>query len=84
MKVSSLAPHFQIEMKNAGRINAMVVHVEAASPLDDDGKKVAASDLAKRIKDVVGVTADIHVRDVGDVARSEGKAIRVIDNRKKD
>jgi phenylacetate-CoA ligase len=84
MKVSSLAPHFQIELTSAGRMDAMVVHVEAAEALDSDGKKVAATDLAKRIKDVVGVTADIQIRDVGDVARSEGKAVRVIDNRSKE
>ncbi|MEP0941724.1 MAG: phenylacetate--CoA ligase PaaK [Rhizobiaceae bacterium] len=84
MKISSLAPHFQIELKNAGRMDAMTVHVEAARTMDADGKKAAAADLVKRIKDVVGVTADIQVRDVGDVARSEGKAVRVIDNRKKD
>ena len=84
MKVTALAPHFQIELTSAGRMDAMTVHVEAAGALDGDTKNAAAADLAKRIKDVVGVTADIQVRDVGDVARSEGKAVRVIDNRKRD
>ena len=84
MKVTALAPHFQIELSNAGRMDAMTVHVEAAGAMDGDAKNAAAADLAKRIKDVVGVTADIQVRDVGDVARSEGKAVRVIDNRKRD
>lgn len=84
MKVPTLAPHFQIELINAGRMDAMTVHVEAAGAMDGDAKNVAAADLAKRIKDVVGVTANIQVRDVGDVARSEGKAVRVIDNRKRD
>lgn len=84
MKVTALAPHFQIELTSAGRMDAMTVHVETAGALDGDAKNAAAADLAKRIKDVVGVTADIQVRDVGDVARSEGKAVRVIDNRKRD
>lgn len=84
MKVPSLAPHFQIELKTAGRMDAMAVHVETAGAMNDEGKKAAAADLAERIKDVVGVTADIQVRDVGNVARSEGKAVRVIDNRNKD
>ena len=84
MKVTALAPHFQIELTSAGRMDAMTVHVETAGSLDGDAKNAAAADLAKRIKDVVGVTADIQVRDVGDVARSEGKAVRVIDNRKRD
>ena len=84
MKVTALAPHFQIELTSAGRMDAMTVQVETAGALDGDAKNAAAADLAKRIKDVVGVTADIQVRDVGDVARSEGKAVRVIDNRKRD
>ncbi len=84
MKVPSLAPHFQIELKNAGRMDAMVVHVEAGSAMDEPTKNQAAAQLAKRVKDVIGVTAEINVRDTGAVARSEGKAVRVIDNRKKD
>ena len=84
MKVTSLAPHFQIELKSAGRMDAMVIHVEASEKLDEAGKKSAAKDLAKRVKDVVGVSAEVSVRDVGEVARSEGKAVRLIDNRKKD
>ncbi len=83
MKVASLAPHFQIELKNAGRMDAMVIHVEAGSGMDEPGKKHAAAELAKRVKDVIGVTAEINVRDEGAVARSEGKAVRVIDNREK-
>jgi len=37
--------------------------------------------LKKDIKDYVGVSAQIEVRNPGMVARSEGKAIRVIDER---
>jgi phenylacetate-CoA ligase len=39
--------------------------------------------LTKRIKDVVGVSTEIVVGNPGDVARSEGKAKRVVDNRDK-
>jgi len=40
-----------------------------------------ASELKKGIKDYVGVSAIIEVCKPGEVARSEGKAVRVIDER---
>lgn len=83
MKVEALAPHFQIELTKGNRMDEMTVHVEASGDLSGDAKDSAANDLAKRIKDVVGVTARINIRDVGEVARSEGKAVRVVDNRAK-
>jgi phenylacetate-CoA ligase len=84
MKVSALAPHFQIELTRAGRLDAMVVHVEESRKHVGQSSKDAASALAKHIKDVVGVSAEIRVRKSGKVARSEGKAVRVIDNRSKE
>ncbi|MEM1303238.1 MAG: hypothetical protein AAGH17_11670 [Pseudomonadota bacterium] len=35
----------------------------------------------RRIKDVVGVTVRVVVGPDGSVARSQGKAVRIIDNR---
>ena len=40
--------------------------------------------LTKRIKDNVGVSTEIIVGEPGEVARSEGKAVRVVDNRDKE
>jgi phenylacetate-CoA ligase len=51
---------------------------------DEASKTAAARMLTKRIKDVVGVSTEIVVGEPGAVARSEGKAVRVIDNRNKD
>jgi len=84
MNVTSLAPHFQIELTNAGRMDEMVIHVEASGNMGKEGRNLAAAQLAKGVKDVVGVSAKVNVRESGAVARSEGKAVRVIDNRKKD
>ena len=44
---------------------------------------MTAKELAHHIKSVVGVSTRIEVRDPGGIARSEGKARRVIDNRPK-
>jgi phenylacetate-CoA ligase len=85
MATGGLAPHYQLELYRAGRLDAMRVHVEALPHAADDASRDAAARmLYKRIKDIVGVSTEIIVADPGGVARSEGKARRVIDNRPKE
>ena len=84
MKVPTLAPHFQIELSRSGRLDQLTVHVEQVGATDAQASAAAAADLTKRIKDVVGVSARVKVGDSGAVARSEGKAVRVLDNRPKE
>ena len=84
LRVAGLAPHFQIELTKDGPLDAMRIHVEPepdhAAP---EARSASAETLARHIKDVVGVSAAIVVADPGGVARSEGKAKRVVDNRPK-
>jgi len=83
LSTGGIAPHFQIELFRAGRMDAMRVHVESLPDKNDEASKQAASRmLAKRIKDMVGVSTEINITNPGEVARSEGKAKRVVDNRK--
>ncbi len=80
-----LAPHFQIELHRQGRMDAMQVMVEATpKEISETDKKQAAKTLAKKIKDTAGISVEIHVGNPGAVPRSEGKAVRVIDNRPKE
>jgi phenylacetate-CoA ligase len=84
MATGGLAPHFQIELYTAGRMDAMRVHVEAMPDATDELSRTAASRmLSKRVKDIVGISIEVNVGDPGAVARSEGKAKRVVDNREK-
>ena len=47
-----------------------------------DSEKVAVVDrLVSRIKDRIGTTARVEVRDPGGIERSVGKARRVVDER---
>ncbi|WP_136443312.1 phenylacetate--CoA ligase PaaK [Pacificoceanicola onchidii] len=82
MATGGLAAHYQIELFKSGRMDAMRVMVEAeASAADEASRNAAARMLAKRIKDIVGVSTEIVVGDPGSVERSQGKARRVVDNR---
>ena len=85
MATGGLAPHFQIELYKAGRMDAMRVYVEAEPDATDELSKTAAARmLTKHIKDMVGVSTEIIVGDPGSVERSQGKARRVVDNRGKE
>ena len=85
MATGGLAPYYQIELFKSGRMDSMRVFVEADLDTTDELSKTAAARmLTKRIKDIVGVSTEIIVGNPGEVARSQGKAVRVIDNREKE
>lgn len=82
MATSGLAPHFQIELTRPDRMDQMRVLCEAAEPdIGDQARAGSGRDLAARIKQSVGVSVSVDVAEVGGVARSAGKAVRIVDNR---
>ncbi len=84
LKVDELAPHFQVELSRHGRMDEMTVNVEALPDHADNAERAgAAAELARRIKQVIGITVRINVTEPGGVARSQGKAQRIVDNRPK-
>ena len=84
LTVNGLAPHFQIELTQEGRMDAMTIHVEMeALEAGEEVRLAACRQLGERIKDVVGVTVRVNATDPGGVARSQGKAVRIIDKRDK-
>lgn len=84
LAIEGLAPHFQVELTREGRMDEMTVHVEASlTHVADEARRVAGHALRERIKDVVGVTVRVNVTEPEKVARSQGKAQRIVDNRPK-
>ena len=81
LKVPGLAPHYQIEITRSSNLDEMTVNVELAPDADAMAKQPAAAALQKHIKDLIGVSARVNIHEQGGVARSEGKAKRVIDRR---
>ena len=82
MTVPRLAPHFQIELTKPDRMDQMTVLTEAADAgVSAEDRAAAAKALAGKIKQTVGISVKVEVRDVGGVARSEGKAVRIVDRR---
>src|SRR6185312_9716828 len=84
LKIEGLAPHFQIELTREGRMDEMIVLVEiAAAEMADEHRTRASNALRERIKDVIGVTVRVDVLPPEGVARSQGKAVRIVDKRPK-
>src|SRR5512139_971267 len=77
-----IAPHYQIILTREGALDAMTVEVELAPDFDGD-KSRKADEVTHHIKSLIGVTCKVVVKAEGEVPRSQGKAVRVLDKRTK-
>ena len=85
MGVEGVEPHYQLEVNRQGNLDTMSVLVEVSDNVFSDEIKVLEN-LTKKIqveiKDLLGVTCAVKLVEPKTIKRSEGKAQRVIDNRK--
>ncbi len=85
MQTETLSPFYQLEISREGNLDLLIVNVEGSPPLVAQGQEAmdrVGHKAQKDIKDFIGVTAKVVVKKTGDLPRSEGKAVRVIDHRK--
>jgi len=82
LKEPGLAPHYQLRVSREGNLDSLTVIVEYTEHAAGEDNEAIANSLKKNIKDYIGVSTSIEIRNPGEVPRSEGKAIRVIDERK--
>ena len=81
LSIETLAPHYQIRVSRDGSLDVMTVQVEKSPKSKGVDDALIADQLKNGIKDYVGVNAIIEVFEPGGGTRSEGKAVRVIDER---
>ncbi len=81
--LTGLAPHYRIRLFREGALDSMALEVEALpdAPLDDATLQNRAAELRHHIKSVIGVTCQVAVLRPGAIPRSQGKAVRVVDER---
>lgn len=85
MSIEGVEPHYLIIVERVGALDMIEVQVEVSENIFSDEVKVLEK-LSKRIereiKDLLGVSCKVKLVEPKTIQRSEGKAKRVIDNRK--
>lgn len=85
MGTEGVEPHYQIVVEREGNMDSMAVQVEVSEALFSDEVKNLENLTTKiqaDIKDMLGVTCKVQLVEPKTIARSEGKAQRVIDKRR--
>ena len=80
-RCSGLAPHYEIEITRPNRLDEIRIVVEARAGLAESAKVAAAALLTAKLKDHIGISAQIHIAACGSLPRSAGKAVHVRDRR---
>jgi phenylacetate-CoA ligase len=85
LKTPKLSPHYQLEVTRKGHMDDLTVRVELKpehATVPEAVRQAAGWELQHHIKALIGINTKIEVMDVGGVARSDGKAKRIVDLRK--
>lgn len=82
VSIKGVAPHYQLVIKREGVLDTLLVDIEAEPDFSGDRTALAA-EVKHHIKSLIGVTCTVNVLGTGEVPRSQGKAVRVRDLRKK-
>jgi phenylacetate-CoA ligase len=85
MEMQNVAPHYQLVVDREGSLDILTVMVEVSDAMFSDEVKTLQGmemEITKNIKDYLGVSAKVKLVEPKAIARSQGKAVRVIDNRK--
>jgi phenylacetate-CoA ligase len=83
--IEGVAPHYQIVLTREGALDIMTVEIEISpgGASDELQRGQKAKDIVGHIKARLGVSCKAVIKATGEVPRSQGKAVRVKDLRKK-
>jgi len=86
LSIEGVAPHYQIEVSRVGALDELEVLVEITEGIffDEMQKQQAMKEkIERKLETSLAVHAKVRLVEPGSTPRSEGKAVRVIDRRKK-
>jgi len=72
-----IAPHYQLVVERPEQLDEVTIHCEPAGEPSDG----LADTVRRAIREQIGVSIGVQLLAPGEVPRSEGKAVRVIDRR---
>ena len=91
LAIEDVAPHYQLVVTKDGVMDRLILEVEVSEKfvrrlgpsfsLDHESCGRLSFRLRNLLKDVLGVTTEVVLREPRAIPRSEGKAVRVIDRR---
>ena len=85
MEMEGVEPHYQLIVDRKENLDVLTVNVEVGEKLFSDEVRVLQDmegKISKNIKEYLGVSAVVKLVEPKTIARSQGKAVRVVDNRK--
>ncbi len=85
MDMEGVTPHYQLVVDREGSLDVLTVMVEVGQTMFSDQVKALQAlerKISKNIKELLSVSAKVKLVEPKAIARSQGKAVRVIDNRK--
>ena len=78
LSVPNVAPHYQLMVDRPRDMDELTVQVE---PLTDVEPVVLEAEVGRVLREHLGIRVHVEVLGRGEVPRSEGKAVRVVDRR---
>jgi phenylacetate-CoA ligase len=78
-----IAPHYQLVVRREGTLDTLGAEIEAAPETAAGDYERLAGEIRPHIKSLIGVTCKVELKAPGEVPRSQGKAVRVRDERPK-
>jgi phenylacetate-CoA ligase len=85
MSIPEASQHYQIYVTRDGSMDAMEVRIELNEKMFSDTVRNIErlrKELERKIHDTLGLSAAVRLVEPRSIPRSEGKAVRVVDNRK--
>ena len=85
LRTAGLEPHYELHLERGeSRMDELTVRVEASEELHSDGNalKAAGQRLAANLQSSLGIGCRVEVVAPRQLPRSEGKAARIVDNRR--
>lgn len=85
LEMNETAPHYMLIVDRAGNLDTLEVQVEVTQNMfSDEVRRVEEIEkkIRREIESVLGINARVKLVEPKSIARSEGKATRVIDKRK--
>lgn len=85
LQMGNVSPHYQLVVNRENNTDSLEIRVELSNQMfSDEIKRLEEfrTEIEHRVYNVLGLNAKVKLVEPNSIPRSEGKAIRVIDNRK--